>query len=274
MYFRVDVKNFFKNKVILILLAFLLCVMIFDPITVFLTGLRYENYFDGIGENMYNFWLLLNSASWGGELFNTLVYIFPVILTGMAFYREHNSSMQKLMVSRGGRKKYIISKMLSAMLLSFVLFLGLLLSNLLITSLLFTWGTSGIYPMFIPNEGSFAHALFVINPIYTCLFYTFLNAVIVSLLTGFCVGLHLVIRFPNIYIAMIVPIILIYVANYVFDSQFIIRSYSLNYLRQPAASYAMSWVFTFEHCFTMVFGWLLVDVVLLVVGVIRNRNIM
>lgn len=269
MFFLMDLKNLIKNKIILITTLFLLIIMIIDPISIFINVLRFDFH-----NNMYHYWLLMNSANFGGEFFNTLFYIFPIVFTGMIYFNEDKSSVKKMLLIRSKKIKYYISKWLSVIIFVFILFMILLLTNLLLTNVLFLNNPHGVDPMLIPSKTSFAYELFILDPIYVCLFYTFMNALIMALLTGFCVGLHMVVKFPNIYIAMIVPIIIMFVVNFIFDSQALLRSYSINLNRQPAASYAMSVEFSFEHFFTTVGILFVIDILLLIVGLIRNRNVM
>lgn len=275
MYFKVDMKNILRNKIVLIAIAFLLVISIFDPITTYLNGVRYGvEYYGNLGSNFYHFWLPMNCVSWGGDLYNILYNIFPIIFTGMVFYMENSSSMMKCMLVRGKRANYYLSKILSVMVFSSIVVFAVLLINFLITYMLFPQDFASISDWYKPNEGSFTGVLFAISPILSCIGYLVINALLMGFLSGIVTGLHSVIKFPNVYVAMIVPVIVIYVWNFIFDAMPMLSRYSVNYIRQPATSYAMSLVIGWRECIIGMGIVLIVGLVLYIAGIVRSRDIL
>lgn len=100
MYFISDIKKMLSSRIVQITFIFLLVTMLADPISVLIHARRYTGFFENIGANPFQFWLLMNSASWGNKVYNILFWVIPVLATGMIYYNEQSSSMSKFLVVR------------------------------------------------------------------------------------------------------------------------------------------------------------------------------
>lgn len=67
MYFISDIKKMLSSRIVQITFIFLLVTMLADPISVLIHARRYTGFFENIGANPFQFWLLMNSASWGNN---------------------------------------------------------------------------------------------------------------------------------------------------------------------------------------------------------------
>lgn len=157
-----DIKSMCRNRIVQITFVALLVVMILDPITVHWHSLIYKGFNENIGRNPFQFWLLMNSVSWGFRVYHTLLFVFPLLITGMVYYQESKSSMQLLLAARKSRTAYLLSKVLSTALFSFTVFFLLLSINLLATYIIFPNDAplTDYYKNMIPNKGTFAYDIF------------------------------------------------------------------------------------------------------------------
>ena len=87
MYFISDIKKMLSSRIVQITFIFLLVTMLADPISVLIHARRYTGFFENIGANPFQFWLLMNSASWGNKVYNILFWVIPVLATGMLLIR-------------------------------------------------------------------------------------------------------------------------------------------------------------------------------------------
>lgn len=79
MYFISDIKKMLSSRIVQITFIFLLVTMLADPISVLIHARRYTGFFENIGANPFQFWLLMNSASWGNKVYNILFWVIPVL---------------------------------------------------------------------------------------------------------------------------------------------------------------------------------------------------
>jgi len=276
-YFFSDLKKICKNNFIPILFVFLLAVMILDPISVYIKGVQNPELFDQIGKNPFRFWLLMNSFGWGGSIYNTLFWIFPVLATGLIFYDERNSSMFTLLIIRDRKIKYMLAKVASAFVFSFGFFLLILSVNLLITYTIFPPMDAKLtehYNFLIPKKGTFVYGIYQISPLLMAITYTILNAVVIAILSVFTLGIHMIFNLKNKYIAIVVPIIVLYVITFVFDSTADLFQYNIRMIVQPQATIALTDAITGNNVAVTLAIWVLLDIILVTIGFVRNRDVL
>ena len=159
MYFISDIKKMLSSRIVQITFIFLLVTMLADPISVLIHARRYTGFFENIGANPFQFWLLMNSASWGNKVYNILFWVIPVLATGMIYYNEQSSSMSKFLVVRKSKLRYMLSKVISVFSFTFVFCMFLLSLNLLLTFLIFDVRApfTEQYQRLVPNAGTFGY---------------------------------------------------------------------------------------------------------------------
>ena len=157
MYFISDIKKMLSSRIVQITFIFLLVTMLADPISVLIHARRYTGFFENIGANPFQFWLLMNSASWGNKVYNMLFWVIPVLATGMIYYNEQSSSMSKFLVVRKSKLRYMLSKVISVFSFTFAFCMFLLSLNLLLTFLIFDVRApfTEQYQRLVPNAGTF-----------------------------------------------------------------------------------------------------------------------
>ena len=74
-------------------------------------------------------WLFMNRTT-GSTIFNTLYWLFPVLLTGLVFFDESKTAIYGIIITKKKRWVYFCSKALSVFFVSFVSTLFLFLINL------------------------------------------------------------------------------------------------------------------------------------------------
>lgn len=275
-YFLSDLKKIYKNNIIRMLFIFLLTIMILDPISVYLNEFRYPGFFERIGKNPFQFWLLMNSAGWGFVIYSTLFWVFPVLATGLIFYNEKNSSMFTLLASRDKKIKYLIAKVCATFVFSLTFFLLILSINLIITYTVFPAGANltDYYNNLIPKQGTFVYGIFQNNPFLMAIAYTILNSLVIAIFSVFTLGIHMIFHFKNHYIAIVVPIIVLYAVTFVFDSTVNLFQYNIRMIVQPRATSALTAIISGRNVMTTLAFWGLIDIILVAVGFVRNRDIL
>ena len=103
-YFIADVKRIYKSRMVQLTLLLMGIIAVADPLFVRFVYGRHPGFFEQVGANPFQFWLLMNSSGWGHTVYRTLLFIFPVLSTGLIFFHERHSSMYELMVSRKSRR--------------------------------------------------------------------------------------------------------------------------------------------------------------------------
>ena len=94
-----------------------------------------------------------------------------------------------------------------------------------------------------------------------------------ALLTVLYQQIHMILRLKNKYVALLVPVMLMYVLNYIVDICGMWQ-YSLTILLQPVAASAMTIILD-SKSYILVFGTLiLADIVLFFIAEGRNRDIL
>lgn len=274
-YFITDVKKIYKSRMIKWLLIFLIIIMILDPISYCVTHIRNKNFIENIGTNPFQFWLLMNSSYWGNTVFHAMFYVFPVLSTGLIFFNDRCSSVFEFSVVRGNRIKYYLSKTSATFMVTFLNFLVALTVNVIVTYIVFPADNplTQQYTYIIPKEGMFSYPFYQKNPLCMVMLYTFLNAFTIALYSLFSLALHAIIRFKNRYAATLVPLLALYLINY--SVSLLLKkhlNYNLNIIIQPQAASALVQIIHSEDILLTFSLVLLLDIALLIIGYMRNRE--
>lgn len=274
-YFMSDVKKLYKSRIVQGMLLLMAVVAIADPLFVRFVYGRQPGFFEQIGANPFQFWLLMNSSGWGNTVYHTLLFVFPVLSTGLIFFRERQSSMYELLVSRNSRKKYFASKATSVFCTTFFNFLLILFLNLAVTHLCFSLDAplTEQYGYSIPKTGTFADFFYQISPVAMEVLYVFLNALTIALLAILVLGIHMIFRFQNYYIAFLVPFLVLYAGNYA-EGVLLANSlqYSVSIIMQPRAASSLPVCITGTNVLLVYSVLLAIDLVVLFIGFKRNRD--
>ncbi|MCM1236494.1 MAG: hypothetical protein NC489_40970 [Ruminococcus flavefaciens] len=261
-YLFTDIKKLYRNKLVLFALAILLLVAVIDPVTM-----RREYAQFG---NPFMWWLFMNRGA-GSTIFNTLHWFFPVFLTGLVFFDERKTAIYGVLITKKRRSTYFVSKAVSLFIVVFVSLLCLFLLNLLLVSVACP-STMAIEEYLIPKAGTFAAYFFSKSPLCMALFYIVLHALAMALLSVLYLGIHMIMKPKNKYLALIFPPLLMYALNYV--TQIAIGAeYSLTYILQPVAASAGTAPVSSSNLIIVFAVLALVDMVCFFIGSRRNRDI-
>lgn len=261
-YLFTDIKKLYRNRLVILALSILLIVSIIDPITM-----RQEYAQFG---NPFMWWLFMNRGT-GSTIYNTLRWFFPVLLTGLVFFDERKTAIYGVLITKKKRSTYFMSKIISVFIVTFVSLLCLFLLNLLLVYIACP-STMEIEEYLIPKAGTYAAYFFSKSPLCMALVYNVLHALAMALLAVLYLGIHMIMKPKNKYLAFILPPLLMYALNYV--TQIAIGAeYSLTYILQPVAASAGS-IITSSSPLIIVFATLiLIDIVFIFIGSERNRDI-
>lgn len=275
-YIRLDIKRFYNNRLIQVMLLLLLVVMIASPISVYYTNMKWDKFAEVIGIHPFQYWLLMDSVGWGHSIYHAFFWVFPVISTGLIYFSEKDSSVYELLVIRGDKKTYYFSKALVQFITTFMNFVILLSINVTVTYMLYSTDAplTEQYRYFVPKEGMFCTPFYNIDPIYMIFLYVLLNALTIALLSVLILGIQEIFVFKNRYMAVLIPFLGIFVSYYI--TSLLLNehtNYDLGIILQPRATSAMTTIISGKDV-GLVFGVLtLLDVAILLVGYIRNREV-
>lgn len=273
-YFKIDINRLITSKILIAVVMLLLAIAIIDPITVSMHFSKYIDSAERIGQNPFQFWMLMNSVSWGNNLYNIMFWILATLLTGLIYYEDKNTSMYMYQIIRKGKSKYLISKFFSTALFSFILMLVVLEINILATYMLFpdTTVMTEYYYNLVPHEGSFVYEAFLSHPMNMIQIYTFLNALAMSLFVVFSLCINMLFNFSNRYVALLIPVITLYGITFIFDSYPELFQYNIRMILQPRAVSALSTIITWEDVYVVFGGWMLVNLILISVIFFKLRD--
>ena len=248
MYFISDIKKMLSSRIVQITFIFLLVTMLADPISVLIHARRYTGFFENIGANPFQFWLLMNSASWGNKVYNILFWVIPVLATGMIYYNEQSSSMSKFLLSL----------------------------NLLLTFLIFDVRApfTEQYQRLVPNAGTFGYTLYQISPLLMAVVYSFFNSLALALFAVFALAIQMIVKFKNQYVAIVIPVILLYAITFAFDSVPLLLPYDIRIIIQPRSANAITEIVTKQDFEITFCAWIVADSFLTLIGLARNKDIL
>lgn len=125
----------------------------------------------------------------------------------------------------------------------------------------------------IPKEGMFSYAFYQRSPLGMAFLYTFLNALAIALFSLFVLAIHAIVMLKNRYVAILVPFISLYLINYV--TSLMLRrnlNYNLSVIIQPRAASAVTDIIHSREVVIIFMLVILIDLLLLTIGYIRNRE--
>ncbi|MEC0229092.1 hypothetical protein [Paenibacillus alba] len=273
-YFKIDINRLIKSKQVIVVVMLLLAIAIIDPITVSMYFSKDIGTAKTIGQNPFQFWMLMNSVSWGNNLYNIMFWILATLLTGLIYYEDKNTSMYMYQIIRKGKSKYLISKFFSTGLFSFILILLVLEINILVTYMLFpdTTVMTDYYDRLVPHEGSFVYKAFLSNPINATQIYSLLNALAMSIFVVFAQCISMLFKISIRYVALLIPVIILYGINFIFDSFPGLFAYNIRMILQPRAVSALTTIITWENVIVVMGGWIVVNLILISVIFLKSRN--
>lgn len=272
-YFCSDVKRLYKSKLVLLPLLVMGIVVVLDPIHMRFVRGNYPGFAYDIGINQFQFWLLMHSSGWGHSVYRTLMFLFPVLSTGMLFFFEQSTSVLPMKIARKSRWQYLWSKVGSVFFTTFFNFFCLFVLNLIVTGCCFSLDApmTEQYHFCVPKAGSFAYGLYQLGPVVMEVAYGALNALAIALMAVIVIGIQMACKFRNFYLAFLVPYFLIRAGSY--SEAFLLEpQYEFSIVIQPLAASALKVCITTSDLL-VAFGILAAAAALAVLtGMYRSRD--
>lgn len=262
-YMVTDIKKLCKNRMFLIALGILLFSAIYDPI--FMSQTTYKYY-----QNPFMWWMFMKTG--GSTVYYTMFWIFPVLLTGLVYFEERKSALYGILVTKGNRISYFVSKIVSVFGITFVCTICIFLFNLLLVYG-FCPDNAQVEEYLIPQYGSYAFSLFQRSPFLMAFVYNILHALTMGLLSTLYLCIHMVFQFKNKHIAILAPVLLMNMIDFAVQATGHME-YSLTILMQPMASMASTKILGIEKLicvFVSIFVSILAG---FIIGIRRNRDVL
>lgn len=248
-------------------------VVVLDPIHMRFVRGNYPGFAYDIGINQFQFWLLMHSSGWGHSVYRTLMFLFPVLSTGMLFFFEQSTSVLPMKIARKSRWQYLWSKVGSVFFTTFFNFFCLFVLNLIVTGCCFSLDApmTEQYHFCVPKAGSFAYGLYQLGPVVMEVAYGALNALAIALMAVIVIGIQMACKFRNFYLAFLVPYFLIRAGSY--SEAFLLEpQYEFSIVIQPLAASALKVCITTSDLL-VAFGILAAAAALAVLtGMYRSRD--
>lgn len=268
----------FRNRIIQVMIFFLLIIAIAAPVSTYITYMKY-GYFEEEGANPFQYWLLNYTVGWGAPAYFRLFFVFPILSTGLNYFFERSSSMREVMLTRMRRQNFYISKILSVFLFSLFIFSAFFLCNTICTHICFRGEEiTDYYKDVIPMVGSFAETFYKISPLFMEVIYGLLNALAQAILAVIALALQINLNFKNKYAAFIGSFFIMYGFNYIceivvvsfFNKPFL----SLSGIVQPSVCWALITAPTKADVIFIFAGAIVLMAGCILVGIHKNEDIL
>lgn len=276
-YFTTDLNQIYSNKITKLMLLLLLVVMIADPFSVYVQYGQKLEFIESIGQNGFQFWLLMNSRSWGFSIYHSLFMMLPVLSTALLFYDEKKSSMYELLITRKSKRKFYLSKIISTFFATFVNFFVLFSINIVVTNIFFPFNapTTEHFIHYIPKTNIFSYPFFNYSPISMVFLFVFLNAFTIALLSLIALSFQMIIKIKNKYVAILGSFVSLYLISYLMSILLVntdLDSYNFKMIIQPMTGAVKTNPITGSNVLIAYLGLSITGLLLLVAGYMRNRD--
>ena len=265
-----DIKKLLRNKMVQISFLIMLILSIVSPISTYFSSTP-----DYIGAQPFQWWLLMG-RDFGGQIYRKLFLAFPVLLTGLLFTTEKNTSMYEFLIMRKSRIQYLNAKLISTVGTSFFAFIIIFGINLVVTHICFstTAPITEQYEYLVPCTGTFGDFFYQINPVACEIAYSILNALVIALLAGTTLSIQFVFCFKNKFIAFFAPFVTLNILWFAIGylDQFGFSKYDLFLAVQPMVAAAESLTGSFFDVAVSLLVLALVNALLLIIGYRKLRD--
>ena len=261
-YFFSDLKKMYKNWLVLIAIMLIFGISIADPI---LMRRSYE-----YSPNPYNWWLFMNTGR-GCIVYNTLFWFIPSLFTGLLAFSERTTSIYGILLTKEKRSTYYRNKSIVAFIIPFITCLAFFSLNLGLVYM--TCPTvDPIEDYLVPTIGSFAYPLFMESPVKMAMAYILLHTLSIAILTVLYLNIQLAFKIKNKYIALILPALIMYVANFALQILGYYK-FSLTYLIQPVAASASTEILDSGSLMLVLCANIVAAILCYTIGKVRNRDV-
>jgi len=153
---------------------------------------------------------------------------------------------------------------------------NLIALNLLLTFLIFDVRApfTEQYQRLVPNAGTFGYTLYQISPLLMAVVYSFFNSLALALFAVFALAIQMIVKFKNQYVAIVIPVILLYAITFAFDSVPLLLPYDIRIIIQPRSANAITEIVTKQDFEITFCAWIVADSFLTLIGLARNKNIL
>ena len=126
----------------------------------------------------------------------------------------------------------------------------------------------------MPVEGTFAYSVYLQSPFLMAVVYCLLNSFSLALISIFYLDIQMIVKFKNQYTAIAVPVILLYSLTFIFDSFTFLWRFDLRMIIQPLSSSLLTEIISSFDVFMTFVAWIIVDIILFIVGLMRNKDVL
>ena len=269
---KIDIKRLYNSITVRVVFGILMLLAIIDPLysRFLVCDSMFASYY---GINAYQYWLFNFPGGIGFKVYHTLFLLFPVLSTGFILFYDQKTSFKIYSIVKESKATYLTSKVISVFLVTMVNSIISFLINTIITFFIFPQNSvmTDIYWMFIPVKHSAANFFYEISPVLSAFFFAFLNSLALSVLAALTVIIHMIFRFPNIYVAFffffILYLLITYGSDFLLPKRFVLRSIlqPLNSCYEGAAQ--------LKDILLVFGGYLILEISLFAIAYKRNRDI-
>ena len=90
----------------------------------------------------------------------------------------------------------------------------------------------------------------------------------------FALAIQMIVKFNNQYVAIVIPVILLYAITFAFDSVPLLLPYDIRIIIQPRSANAITEIVTKQDFEITFCAWIVADSFLTLIGLARNKDIL
>ena len=95
-----------------------------------------------------------------------------------------------------------------------------------------------------------------------------------ALFAVFALAIQMIVKFKNQYVAIVIPVILLYAITFAFDSVPLLLPYDIRIIIQPRSANAITEIVTKKDFEITFCAWIVADSFLTLIGLARNKDIL
>ena len=138
------------------------------------------------------------------------------------------------------------------------------------------WGhreATELFSKIVPLECTFSFVFYTHGQLVFAVFYAVLNSLTIALFSMLCVTINFIYRFKNMYLATIVPSLLLYAITFIFDSSQELVQYNIRTIIQPRAVSALDSIISSENVIITLSVWSILILGYTVYGIYKYKDL-
>lgn len=269
-YFKYDLTQLFSRNTTRYLYVFLFSLIILDTIFTYFSQVKL---FQNTAEMSADWYVFLEN---GASIFRTFYFLTLPILAILPFgsqhYYEKNSKYRELLIIRGSRSTYYLSKCITNFIIGFLTIFITLILNYIIVYIIYP-NNFIIGGLFLePDKGAFLEKIFFENTMLYHFIYIVINALVGGIFSLLAFSLSMVFSYKNKFLVIAVPFILFTIQSVILF--FFNVHYDIMHIIQPLTRYGLIEPITNTNVITTFSLWFIFIIIILIFGYKKEGDLL